>query len=131
MLQGWGGRGRGDVSQKIIQNEVKTKDLINVNKGTVKVAVLEDYPSLISCPTVAGFVYNTKPVHLLTMCCNKIKLVEKTCSTLDKDASYIRFGRFLYRCINSSYNLNMSDVDIDDQLQGSYRPKDKWTQKMK
>ena len=54
-----GGRG---ILQEIMQVEVKTKYLINASKGTVKVAVLEDYPALAACPLVAVSVYDTKPM---------------------------------------------------------------------
>ena len=76
-----GGRG---VPQEIMQLEVKTKEQINAAKGTVKAAVLEDCPALANCPLVATSVYDTKPVHFLSTCCEEIKWVEKTRSTWDK-----------------------------------------------
>ena len=123
-----GGRG---VPQEVMQVEVKTKDLINATKGTVKAAVLEDCPALAGCPLVAASVYDTKPVHFLSMCCDEIKWTEKTRSIWDKESECMRVGKFLRLCINDSYNLHMGDVDISDQLRGSYRPDAKWTRKMK
>ena len=123
-----GGRG---VPQEIMQAEVKTKDLIIATKGTVKAAVLEDCPPLVGCPLVAASVYDTKPVHFLPMCCNKIKWIEKTRSTYDKVSETMMPGRFLRLCINDSYNLHMGDVDVGDQLRGNYRPDAKWMRKMK
>ena len=73
-----GGRG---IPQEILQTEVMTKDLINANKGTVKVVVLEDCTPLSACPLVAASVYDTKPIHLLSMCCDELKWVKKACST--------------------------------------------------
>ena len=73
-----GGRG---IPQEIFQTEVTTKDLINANKGTVKVAVLEDCTPLSACPLIAASVYDTKPVHFLSMCYEEIKWVHKTRST--------------------------------------------------
>ena len=116
---------------EVVQMEVKGKERINAVKGTVKAAVLEDCAPLASCPLVAASVYDTKPVHFLSMCCEEIKWIEKTRQTWDKSTSCMRLGRFLRLCINDSYNLNMGDVDVSDQLRGSYRPDAKWTRKHK
>ena len=42
-----------------------------------------------------------------------------------------RLGTFLHLCVNDSYTMNMGDVDVAYQLQGSYRPGVKWIKKMK
>lgn len=39
-------------------------------------------------------------------------------------------GRFLRLSVNDSYNLNMNNVDIADQLRGNYRS-DRWMRKLK
>ena len=107
------------------------KELTNANKGTVKVAVLEYCPLLTAGPLVAVLVYDTEPVHFLSMCCDEIKWVEKNCSTWDKNSECMRDGRFLWMCINDSYNLHMGNVDVNNQLRGSYWPNAEWMWKMK
>ena len=107
------------------------KDRINVVKGTVKAAVLENCTPLETCPLVAASVYDTKPVHFLSMCCEEIKWTEKTRETWDHSAGCLRTGRFLRLCINYSYNTGIGDVNISDQLRGSYRPDAKWMRKHK
>ena len=80
---------------------------------------------------VAVSIYDTKPVHFLSMCCTEINWMEKTRKTWDKESSCMRLGRFLRLFINDSYNMNMNNVDVADQLRGGYRPdrrmrKQKW-----
>ena len=43
---------------------------------------------------------------------------------------YHEVGRFVRLAKNDSYNMNMNNVNISNQLRGSYRP-DRWTRKNK
>ena len=99
-------------------------------KGTVKAAVLEGVPDMEHNKLVAVSIYDTKPVHFLSTCCTEIKWMEKTRKTWDKEIICMRLGRFLRLVINDSYNMNMNNVDVADQLRGSYRP-DRWMRKQK
>jgi hypothetical protein len=58
-----------------VQEEIKkAKDAEKV-RGTTKVAVLEDDPD---CPKLVAFsVYDTKPVHFLSMAATSLKWIEK------------------------------------------------------
>ena len=76
--------GARGLPSEVVQAEVTGKERINAVKGTVKTAVLENCSPLESCPLVAASVYDTKPVHFLSMCCEAIKWIEKTRQTWDK-----------------------------------------------
>lgn len=119
------------VAPCVIQHEVKgtKKDIAKV-KGTVKAAVLEGCAPLNACPLVAASVYDAKGVHFLSTCVEKIDWVEKTRQTWDRESSTMRLGHFLWLTINDDYNSKMNNVDIADQLRGSYRP-DRWMRKQK
>ena len=116
--------------QTIIQQEVKIRKYIAKVKGTVKAAVLDGCPLLADSPLVAASVYDQKGVHFLSTCVEKVDWIEKTREIWDKVSSSMRVGKFLRLSINYSYNMNMNNVDIADQLRGSYRP-DRWMQNMK
>ena len=91
---------------------------------------MEGAPSLDTCPLVTCLIYNTKLVHFFSMCLDKITWLEKTRQIWGKSTSTMRFGRFLRLAINDSYNMNINNVDIANQLRGSYRP-DRWMRKQK
>ena len=48
----------------------------------------------------------------------------------DRSSEIVREGTFLRLSVNDSYNMNMNNVDIADQLRNQYRP-DKWMRKQK
>ena len=48
----------------------------------------------------------------------------------DKTSCLMREGKFLRLSVNDSYNMNMNNVDIADQLRGNYRT-DRWMRKLK
>ena len=110
---------------------VTTRAGIDDVKGTVKVAVLEGVPDMEYKKMVAVCIYDTNLVHFLSTFGTEIKWMEKTHKTWDKDSSCMRLGRFLCLVINDSHNMNLNNVDVADQLRGSYRPdecmrKHKW-----
>ena len=82
------------------------------------------------CTLVACSIYDTKPVHFFSMCCNNITWLEMTRRAWEKSTSNMRLGCLLRLAINDSYNMNINNVDIVDQLRGSYRP-DRWMRKHK
>ena len=67
----------------------------------------------------------------MSVCCKEIKRIKKTLATWEKANGCPRLERFLRLCINDSYNNGMGDVDVSNQLRGSYRPDAKWMQKHK
>ena len=67
-----GGRG---IPPSVLQEEATTKEALLRKRGTVKAAVLEgddDCKNLI-----ASSVYNTKPMHYLSMVCEKLEWIRK------------------------------------------------------
>ena len=73
MIEGVSWLSNCEVPTQIHQQEVTTRARIDAVKGTVKACVLEGVPALYSCPLVVCSIYDTKPVHFFSMCCDKIK----------------------------------------------------------
>jgi len=119
--------GRG-LPSCVLQEEIKNvKDAEKV-RGQTKAAVLEGDPD---CPNLVAFsVYDTKPVHFLSMSCTELKWVEKVKLVFDKTEEKRVQLRFLRCKINDDYNNGMNGVDMADQLRGSYRI-DRWMRKRK
>jgi hypothetical protein len=94
----------------------------------VKAAVLKGDPD---CPNlVATSVYDTKPVHFLSMSCDSIKWIMKTREVYCVDTKKLETIRFLRLNINDDYNAGMGHVDVSDQLRNYYRM-DHWSRKQK
>ena len=115
---------------QILQQQVTKKERINSVKVTIKACALEGVPALDTCTIVACSIYNTKPVHSFSMCYDNITWINKTSRIWDKSTSTMSLGSFLHLEINDLYNMNMNNVDIYDQLMGSYCP-DRWMMKQK
>jgi hypothetical protein len=111
-----GGRG---FPETVLQAEVTSKaDQIRV-RGTVKAAVLEGDES---CPNlVAVSVYDTKPVHFLSMSCTSIQWIQKERKVHVQSLGHSESMKFLRLNINDSYNNEMGHVDVSDQLRNYYR----------
>ena len=130
MVEGVTRTNQRGLPREVIQHDVKNpKDIMKV-KGTVKVAVLENCGPLNASPLVAASVYDNKGVHFLSTCVEKVEWVEKTRMVWDRSSEIVREGTFLCLSVNDSYNMNMNNVDIADQLRNQYRP-DKWMRKQK
>ena len=119
--------GRGFPSMTI-QEEVKTPAEKEKVRGTVKGAILSGDPEVPDL--VAISVYDTKPVNFLSMCCETVQWVKKTRKIYDHSLNKVRERTFLRLNINDLYNKEMGDVDIADQIRGTYRI-DKWMRKYK
>ena len=85
-------------------------------------AKLTGVDDLVDCPLVAVSVYDTKPVHFLTMCTDEIKWVTKKRLVWDHSSGMMTEAEFLRLSVNNNYNAYMSMVDQADQLRGYYRP---------
>ena len=83
------------------------------------------------CPDlVAISVYDTKPVHFLSMACTEVKWISKSRQVYDKIKRRMVTAKFLRLNVNNDYNYGMGYVDVADQLRGYYRF-DKWTRRRK
>jgi hypothetical protein len=87
-------------------------------RGIVKVAHLQD-DDVIKC-LVASSVYDTKPVHYLSMVSVKLEWVVVEKKVYNVDTQKTEFIRFLRLNIIHKYNHTMGHVDVADQLRGSY-----------
>ena len=93
----------------------------------MKVAVLKGDSQ---CPDlVATSVYDTKPVHFLSMSAESIKWIKKR-DVYDKVKKGIVNAEFLRLNINDDYNYQMGHVDDADQLRNYYRM-NHWMRKTK
>jgi Transposase IS4/SAP domain len=121
-------KGMRGLPQCVMQEEAKNRsDQLKV-RGTVKAAILEGDPL---CPSlIATSVYDTKPVHFLSMSCNSINWITKERRVFNVDSGGVEGMRFLRLNINDSYNNEMGHVDVSDQLRNYYRF-DQWLRKRK
>jgi hypothetical protein len=88
-------------------------------RGTVKAAVLEGDPD---CPNlVAVSVYDTKPVHFITMVSECIEWVTKSRKVWNVALQALVSMEFLRLNVNDNYNGEMNDVDISDHLRKIYK----------
>ena len=93
-----------------------------------KAVVLTGHPD---CPNVVTFsMYDTQLVHFLSTACMSLKWREKEKRVYDKDAMVSVMMKFLCAEVNDDYNNGMNNVDITDQLHGTYQF-DFWMQKRK
>eukprot|EP00957_Ditylum_brightwellii_P034792 2636970-Ditylum_brightwellii.AAC.1 len=100
-------KGMCGIPPSVIQEEKKRHDDQICACGTVKAAVLEGDPN---CPQfVVCSVYNTKPVHFLSM---------KQISNVDSGNT--ETTTFLHVNTIQSYNMTIGSVDLADQLCGKY-----------
>ena len=74
------------------------------------------------CPSlITVSVYDTKPIHFLTMEAEKIKWEEKTQNVNDKGKGNWVKMKLLRININDDYTYGMGGADVDDHILGSYR----------
>ena len=94
----------------------------------MKAAVLVGDPD---CPNlVASSVYDSKPVHYLSMVSPSIEWIVKEKNVYNVDTDEIESMEFLRLNQINKYNMEMGGVDIADQLRGVYRL-DRWVRNRK
>jgi hypothetical protein len=119
--------GRG-IPKCIEQTPQTTKENIMRNRGTVKVARLVGDPDLKDL--VAVSYYDVKPFYFMTNAWTDIKWIKKHRQVWSSTLK--RMVKMPYHRLNiiDTYNYNMNNVDISDQLRGVYRW-DHWMRKRK
>ena len=74
------------------------------------------------CPNLVSYsVYDTKPVHFLSMVCQQLKWIVKEKPVFNVETGRVESLRFLIMNKINDYNNNMGHVDISYQLQNEYR----------
>ena len=119
--------GRG-IPDCVLQEEVINRNVQIAVRGTVKAARLVGDPD---CPNlIASSVYDTKPVHYLSMVSDCIKWKKLERNVYNVDTNQMETMEFLRLNLTDSYNYGMGDVDLADQLCGVYRL-DRWVRNRK
>jgi len=119
--------GRG-IPDCVLQEEVINRNAQIAVRGTVKAAKLVGDPD---CPNlIASSVYDTKPVHYLSMVSKSIKWKKLERKVFNVETNQVETMEFLRLNQIDAYNHGMGDVDLADQLRGVYRL-DRWVRNRK
>jgi hypothetical protein len=119
---------RHGIPPSIIQREEKNKAAAEKLRGTTMAARLVHSPA---CPDlVAVSIYDTKPVHILSMTTECVKWDVKERSVWSTAIQKKAILKYLRLNVIEEYNSHMNSTDIADQLQGNYRP-DRWMRQRK
>jgi hypothetical protein len=97
---------------------VKNKKEQMAVRGTVKAAVLIGDPGCLDL--VATSVYDSKPVHFLSMICQSIEWIIKERSVFNVDTGRVKYMQFLWLNHVNDYNYGMGHVDVSNQLRNFY-----------
>ena len=119
LTQGVTRKSNRGIPPSVFQEEVKNRSKQISVRGTVKAAIIMGDP--MCTHLLATSVYDTKPVHYLSMASPKIEWVAKTKLVYNVDTGKKEQLRFLRLNQINRYNNSMGEVDIADQLRGSYR----------
>ena len=84
----------------------------------MKTAVLDGTPDLPGL--VAVSLYDTNPVHFISMCCNSIEWIQKKQQVYDPETKMVRDAHLLRLNVNDSYNYNINLVELRYQLWNVY-----------
>ena len=111
-----------------MQKELTRKADLEKARGTLKAA------QLVGDPKIEGLVslslYDSKPFYMMTMACEKVEWVLKSRKLWDRELMKMVDKPFYRLNIVDEYNTHMNNVDVADQLRGSYRF-DHWMRKQK
>ena len=110
--------GRG-ITKCALQDKEKNPVAQRAARGNVKSDVLEGDPG---CPNlIASIVYDTKPVHYLSMVSKSIQWVEKEKMVYNVDIGKVEDLKFLSLNQIDKYNNGMGNIYVAYQLRGVCR----------
>ena len=119
--------GRG-LPKCLVQKEVSRKAELERVRGTLKTAQLlndSKCEGLVACS-----LYNSKPFYMMKMATEKVEWSLKKRKLWEKNLMKMVDTPFYQLNIVDDYNTHMNNVDVADQLRGSYRI-DRWMRKQK
>ena len=119
--------GRG-IPKCILQKEVTRKADIEQARGTLKAAELVGDAKCKGLLAIS--LYDSKPFYMMTMACEKVEWRLKKRKLWDKEQMKMVSKPFYRLNVVDEYNNHMNNVDVADQLRGSYRF-DHWMRKRK
>ena len=119
--------GRG-FPPSVVQQEEKNTAHAEQLRGTTKAAVLKD--SADTPDMLAASVYDTKPVHIMSMVSDSVEWLAKQRKVWSAKDGVMRTMTFLRLNMIDDYNQFMNSTDIADQLRNTYRP-DYWMRNRK
>ena len=106
------------VPQNVKQTEVARKKELETVRNTVKVAVLQG--DMVCKDLVCVSLYDTKPVYILSNCCDGIRWIKKERKVFSKEKGKEVIITFYRLNVIEYYNYNMGSVDLADQLWNHY-----------
>ena len=106
------------IPQFVIQQEETSKEKMIQTIGTVKAGVIEGDDD---CPRLICFsVYDTKPVHFLSMATEELKWLTKERDVYDSENHTKVSMEFHCTIVQEEYNYGMNKIDLGDQVQNYY-----------
>ena len=109
--------GRG-VPNCIMQSVCSGKEERERARGTLKVAHLKCESQLDGLLAIS--YYDSKPFYMMTNATEKIEWIKKKQKVFRKDLQKTSEISFYRVNVIDQYNFNMNNVDVADQLRGSY-----------
>ena len=119
------GRGLPPSVRQVEEKNVREAQKVRGRTAAAKLINSPECPDLLACS-----VYDTKPVHMISMTEESIWWVLKKRKVWSAIHQQIKEVGFLRLNLIDQYNSNMNSVDVADQLRNQYRP-DHWMRNRK
>ena len=119
--------GRG-IPKCILQKEVTRKADIEQARGTLKTAEMVGDTKCKGLLAIS--LFDSKPFYMMTMAYEKVEWRLKKRKLWDKEQMKMVSKPFYHLNVVDDYNNHMNNINVADQLQGSYRF-DHWMRKRK
>ena len=107
------------VPKFIKQSSVTKKNELEKVRGIPKVANLKGDDKIKGL--VALSLYDSKPFYIMSNACDKVEWTQKSRKIWRKDTHRLVAMKFHRFNIVDEYNYHMKNVDVGNQLRGSYR----------